>query len=157
MTPLQGPDNQIYAVAQGPIVIGGYRFSGASGSKTSQLTSRRIPRVELPWYFRLTRPQIAGIAAVAGALVLLLIIGAAAASCSTRPNRPEHIVKNPVPYYGAPTQMMEQARVLVAQGKIDEALRVLEEAKTIAQKNGQDRLVVEINQKIHGLRFKTVH
>jgi flagellar P-ring protein FlgI len=36
MTPLQGPDNQIYAVAQGPIVIGGYRFSGASGSKVEK-------------------------------------------------------------------------------------------------------------------------
>jgi flagellar P-ring protein FlgI len=36
MTPLQGPDNQIYAVAQGPIVIGGYRYSGASGSKVEK-------------------------------------------------------------------------------------------------------------------------
>jgi flagellar P-ring protein FlgI len=36
MTPLQGPDNQIYAVAQGPIVIGGYRFSGSSGSKVEK-------------------------------------------------------------------------------------------------------------------------
>jgi hypothetical protein len=131
--------------------------SEASGSKTSQLTSRRVSRVDLPWYFRLSRAQIAGIAAVAGALVLLLIVGAAASSCSTRPNRREHIVKNPVPYYGAPGPMMDRAGQLVAQGKIDEALRVLEEAKSIAQKNGQDRLVVEINQKIHGLRFKTVH
>jgi flagellar P-ring protein precursor FlgI len=36
MTPLQGPDNQIYAVAQGPIVIGGYRFSGSSGTKVEK-------------------------------------------------------------------------------------------------------------------------
>jgi flagellar P-ring protein precursor FlgI len=36
MTPLQGPDSQIYAVAQGPIVLGGYRYSGASGSKVEK-------------------------------------------------------------------------------------------------------------------------
>jgi len=31
MTPLKGPDGQVYAVAQGPISIGGFAFSGAAG------------------------------------------------------------------------------------------------------------------------------
>jgi flagellar P-ring protein FlgI len=33
MTALQGPDGQIYAVAQGPIALGGFKASGQSGSK----------------------------------------------------------------------------------------------------------------------------
>jgi flagellar P-ring protein precursor FlgI len=32
LTPLKGADQQIYAVAQGPLVIGGFAVSGASGS-----------------------------------------------------------------------------------------------------------------------------
>ncbi|GLI33561.1 flagellar basal body P-ring protein FlgI [Desulforhabdus amnigena] len=32
MTPLQGPDGKTYAVAQGPISVGGFSVSGASGS-----------------------------------------------------------------------------------------------------------------------------
>jgi flagellar P-ring protein FlgI len=36
MTPLEGPDGQVYAVAQGPITLGGFRFSGASGSKVEK-------------------------------------------------------------------------------------------------------------------------
>lgn len=36
MTPMQGPDGQVYAVAQGPITLGGFRFSGASGSKVEK-------------------------------------------------------------------------------------------------------------------------
>jgi flagellar P-ring protein precursor FlgI len=36
MTPLQGPDGQVYAVAQGPITLGGFRASGASGSKVEK-------------------------------------------------------------------------------------------------------------------------
>lgn len=32
LTPLIGPDKQVYALAQGPIAIGGFAFSGASGS-----------------------------------------------------------------------------------------------------------------------------
>lgn len=32
LTPLKGPDQQVYALAQGPIVTGGFAISGASGS-----------------------------------------------------------------------------------------------------------------------------
>ncbi len=32
MTPLKGADGQIYAVAQGPIILGGYAFGGANSS-----------------------------------------------------------------------------------------------------------------------------
>jgi flagellar P-ring protein precursor FlgI len=32
MTPLEGPDGQVYAVAQGPLSIGGFEVKGASGS-----------------------------------------------------------------------------------------------------------------------------
>ncbi len=32
LTPLIGPDKQVYALAQGPVVIGGYAIAGASGS-----------------------------------------------------------------------------------------------------------------------------
>jgi flagellar P-ring protein FlgI len=32
MTPLKGVDQQVYALAQGPIVVGGFAISGASGS-----------------------------------------------------------------------------------------------------------------------------
>ncbi len=36
MTPMQGPDGQIYAVAQGPIALGGFKTSGQSGSKVEK-------------------------------------------------------------------------------------------------------------------------
>ncbi len=36
LTPLQGPDGQIYAVAQGPIATGGFSASGASGSSVQK-------------------------------------------------------------------------------------------------------------------------
>lgn len=36
MTPLQGADGQIYAVAQGPIAVGGFKVGGASGSKVEK-------------------------------------------------------------------------------------------------------------------------
>jgi flagellar P-ring protein precursor FlgI len=32
LTPLKGPDGEVYAVAQGPLSIGGFGFAGASGS-----------------------------------------------------------------------------------------------------------------------------
>ena len=36
MTPLKGPDGAVYAVAQGPISIGGFSFSGASGDQVQK-------------------------------------------------------------------------------------------------------------------------
>ena len=44
MTPLYGPDGQVYAVAQGPVVIGGYT-AGANGNvvTVNQPTAGRIP------------------------------------------------------------------------------------------------------------------
>jgi flagellar P-ring protein precursor FlgI len=32
LTPLKGPDGEVYAVAQGPLSVGGFAFSGASGT-----------------------------------------------------------------------------------------------------------------------------
>lgn len=44
MTPLKGVDGQVYAVAQGNMVIGGAgASSGGSSSKTNQISSGRIP------------------------------------------------------------------------------------------------------------------
>ncbi len=36
MTPLKGPDGKVYAVAQGPLSIGGFSAQGASGSSVQQ-------------------------------------------------------------------------------------------------------------------------
>lgn len=36
MTPLQGPDGKVYAVAQGPVSTGGFSASGASGSSAQK-------------------------------------------------------------------------------------------------------------------------
>lgn len=36
MTPLQGPDGQVYGVAQGPIAVGGFAFGGAAGGGVQQ-------------------------------------------------------------------------------------------------------------------------
>jgi len=36
MTPLQGPDGKVYAVAQGPISVGGFAFGGAAGGGVQQ-------------------------------------------------------------------------------------------------------------------------
>jgi flagellar P-ring protein precursor FlgI len=36
MTPLKGPDGKVYAIAQGPLSIGGFSASGASGSSVQQ-------------------------------------------------------------------------------------------------------------------------
>lgn len=44
MTPLYGPDNQIYAVAQGPVAVTGFAASGANEKITQNVpTAARIP------------------------------------------------------------------------------------------------------------------
>lgn len=45
-TPLLGADRQVYAVAQGPLLIGGFSASGASGSSVSSnhVTVGRVPQ-----------------------------------------------------------------------------------------------------------------
>ena len=44
MTPLAGPDNQIYAVAQGPVTVSGFQVGGAAETLTQNVpTSARIP------------------------------------------------------------------------------------------------------------------
>src|SRR5262249_50106867 len=45
LSPLYGADLHVYAVAQGPLVIGGYEAKGASGSsvKANTTTAGRIP------------------------------------------------------------------------------------------------------------------
>ena len=44
MTPLYGPDGQIYAQAQGPLVLGGYQITGAGASKSvNHPTTARLP------------------------------------------------------------------------------------------------------------------
>jgi flagellar P-ring protein precursor FlgI len=44
MTPLAGPDNEIYAVAQGPIAVSGFTAGGAAETVTQNVpTSARIP------------------------------------------------------------------------------------------------------------------
>jgi flagellar P-ring protein precursor FlgI len=36
LTPLRGPDGQVYAVAQGPVSVGGFTFGGASGGRVQE-------------------------------------------------------------------------------------------------------------------------
>jgi len=44
LTPLQGPDNRIYAVAQGPLAVSGFSQQGQGGSLTQNVpTAARIP------------------------------------------------------------------------------------------------------------------
>lgn len=45
MTSLKGADNNIYAIAQGPLIVGGYSTSGASGTESTKNhpTVARIP------------------------------------------------------------------------------------------------------------------
>ncbi len=44
MTPLSGPDSQIYAVAQGPVTVSGFQVGGAAETLTQNVpTSARIP------------------------------------------------------------------------------------------------------------------
>ncbi len=44
MTPLYGPDGQIYAQAQGPLVLGGYQVTGAGSSRqVNHPTTARLP------------------------------------------------------------------------------------------------------------------
>ncbi len=44
LTPLKGPDGRIYALAQGPLVLGGYSASGGGSSSTkNHPTAGRIP------------------------------------------------------------------------------------------------------------------
>ena len=58
LTPLRGVDTQVYAVAQGPVTIGGFAASGASGSSVQKNhpTAGRIPdgaivEREVPYHF----------------------------------------------------------------------------------------------------------
>jgi len=44
MTPLYGPDGQVYAQAQGPLVLGGYQVTGAGSSRqVNHPTTARLP------------------------------------------------------------------------------------------------------------------
>ena len=44
MTPLAGPDNRIYAVAQGPVIVSGFSAGGAAETVTQNVpTSARVP------------------------------------------------------------------------------------------------------------------
>jgi len=44
LTPLKGPDGQVYAVAQGPVVIGGFMAGGGGNSQTvNHPTAGRVP------------------------------------------------------------------------------------------------------------------
>lgn len=44
MTPLYGPDGQVYAQAQGPLVLGGYQVTGAGSSRqVNHPTTARVP------------------------------------------------------------------------------------------------------------------
>lgn len=59
MTPLQGPDGQIYAVAQGPIALGGFKASGQSGSKVEKnhptvgyISEGALVEKEIPSHFQ---------------------------------------------------------------------------------------------------------
>ena len=59
MTPLKAVDQQIYAIAQGPIALGGYSFSGASGSGTQKnhttvgtISKGAIIEKEVPFLWR---------------------------------------------------------------------------------------------------------
>jgi hypothetical protein len=128
------------------------------GTITSRrLTSRVSTRRALPWYFRMSRTQwiLAG-AGGAGLLALLLIIAIAAASPA---EHRERIVHRPVA--GGSSEeihlMMNEAHTLFSSGRRDDALRKLEAAKALARQRGLDNLVVELNQKIHGIRFKTAN
>ncbi|HID34949.1 MAG TPA: flagellar basal body P-ring protein FlgI, partial [Anaerolineae bacterium] len=49
MTPLKGPDGRIYAIAQGPVSIGGFAAGGAgAGTQKNHPTAGRIPNGAVP-------------------------------------------------------------------------------------------------------------
>ena len=59
MTPLHGPDGQVYAVAQGPIALGGFKAGGQSGSKVEKnhptvglISEGAIVEKEVPSHFQ---------------------------------------------------------------------------------------------------------
>jgi flagellar P-ring protein precursor FlgI len=65
MTPLYGPDGQIYAQAQGPLVLGGYMASGGGNTKLSNHpTTGRVPGgalVERPVPFELKQMHVVSV------------------------------------------------------------------------------------------------
>ncbi len=65
MTPLYGPDGQVYAQAQGSLVLGGYMASGGGNTKLlNHPTTARIPGgalVERPVLFDLKQMHIVGV------------------------------------------------------------------------------------------------
>ncbi|MGB9408219.1 MAG: flagellar basal body P-ring protein FlgI [Terracidiphilus sp.] len=65
MTPLYGPDGQIYAQAQGSLVLGGYMASGGGNTKLSNHpTTGRVPGgalVERPVPFELKQMQVVSV------------------------------------------------------------------------------------------------
>ncbi len=68
MTPLQGPDRQSYALAQGALVVGGYRFEA-----DLSLRQKNYPTVGvLPDGATVERSVVANLQADAGALVFIL-------------------------------------------------------------------------------------
>jgi flagellar P-ring protein precursor FlgI len=65
MTPLYGPDGQIYAQAQGPLVLGGYMATGGGNTKLSNHpTTGRVPGgalVERPVPFDLKQMKVVNV------------------------------------------------------------------------------------------------
>ena len=65
MTPLKGPDTQIYAVAQGPLSVGGFSAGGAAGGgvQKNHPTVGRIPQgalieKEIPFSLDMNKPLL---------------------------------------------------------------------------------------------------
>jgi len=160
------------------------RSAGPGRTSATRRVSQRISaRAGLPWYTRLTRGQLIGIACGLGALLLVVII-AMAVSCGGGGRKRPGPSRVPVFGSGAAGLIAEADYLYKQQGRRDACLAKLEEARRVAgeaaskareaakqyraagqiaqaedlegQAAAQENLAVQANQRIYGINKSTV-
>jgi hypothetical protein len=126
--------------------------NGGGPSSSSRISKRLSARGRAPWYLRLTRNQIIGLAAGAGGLLLLIIVGVAVGTRRPRPAPPPVYTRH---YDSRAQQLIAEADALYLSGNKEGALAKLRQAAEEARAAGQDGLAVEANRKIYGINKST--
>lgn len=137
-TPLFGADKKVYAVAQGPVLVGGFQASGITGSSFTRnhttvgrvpegaLVERQVPMVEFgvgPLILNLREPSFVNATRIAQAIDAALGAGTAAAIDGGRVS-----VKMPSAYDKNPVGLL--AAVQVVEVDPDASARVVIDERT---------------------------
>jgi flagellar P-ring protein precursor FlgI len=138
VTPLMGADQQVYAVAQGALAVGGFSAEGASGSSVTRgvptagrIASGALVERELPFdlagqnevRLALRNPDFTTAQRMAAAIIAAVGDGAARAA-----NPGAVIVRRPASYHGDMMSLLSQIETLEVQ--VDQPARIVIDEST---------------------------